>query len=87
MYRFTVSNGRETYTWEEKERYWEGSHLDTGEWREPFPNEPGNSTAFGIKENFEQGRGRSGIVRNVNYVKIERISEEGNDLEHKVERG
>ena len=88
MYKFTVSNGQETYSWEEDEECWEGSNIPTGEWRAPFPNERGNSMAFGLVENFEQSsRGRAGIVRNINYVKIERIPPKADNLEDKVKNG
>jgi len=35
------------------DRYFEDG-LEVGEWRAPFPNEPGNSTAFGLCENLLQ---------------------------------
>lgn len=86
MYRFTVSNGKETFSWQEEDECWEGANIQTGEWRAPFPNEPGNSMAFGLVENFEQGRYRV-FVRGMNYVKIERIPEKAkaDGLESKVE--
>jgi len=48
MYKFTVSNGKETYTWEEEDKYWEGSNLQIGEWQAPFPNESENSIAYSL---------------------------------------
>jgi len=50
--KIEFKEGSNITTTEDEEWYPEG--LECGVWEYPFPNEKGNSTAFGLIENFGQ---------------------------------
>lgn len=52
--------------------------LEVGEWGIPFPNEEGNSTAFGLCENLMQSDGCPSCFysyENIIRVKVEEVNE------------
>jgi hypothetical protein len=54
----------------EKEEWWKPEGLEFGVWEAPFPNEEGNSTAYGLIENFSQSDDFSQIFATRVPVKV-----------------
>ena len=65
----------QAYSYAEKDEEW---LPEDGDWRKPFPNEKGNSTAYGLEEAFQQSDERPMGMENVDRVIVETV---GNFLE------